>query len=86
MKKFCENPNCESPGFKEVPVSVKKPSDQARTLCATCEEAYTWGVQHGGMIARAETVLSNADGLSKKSGKRRSGSSRVVRRNRGTTT
>jgi hypothetical protein len=41
MKKFCDNPNCESPGFKEVPVSVSKPSDQKRTLCATCEEAYT---------------------------------------------
>jgi hypothetical protein len=47
MKPFCDNPNCENPGFKEVPVSVSKPSDQKRTLCATCEEAYSWGVQHG---------------------------------------
>ena len=49
MKKFCENQHCESPGFKDVPVSVRKPGDQRRTLCAACEEAYTWGVQHGTM-------------------------------------
>lgn len=49
MKEFCENPLCENPGFKEVPVSVDKPGDQVRTLCATCEEAFSWGVQHGGM-------------------------------------
>ena len=47
MEKFCQNPYCESPSFKEVPVSVKKPSDQVRALCAPCEEAYIWGVQHG---------------------------------------
>ena len=47
MKKFCENPHCESPGTKEVPVSVRGPGDQQRTLCAVCEEAYSWGVQHG---------------------------------------
>jgi len=56
VKKFCDNPNCESPGFKEVPVSVKKPSDQTRTLCATCEEAYTWGVQHGRMTSQTKEV------------------------------
>ena len=49
MKKFCENQYCESPGVKEVPVSVRRPGDQRRTLCAACEEAYTWGVQHGRM-------------------------------------
>ncbi len=47
MKPFCDNPNCDNPAFKEVPVSVRKAGDQKRTLCATCEEAYTWGVQHG---------------------------------------
>jgi hypothetical protein len=50
MKQFCENPNCDSPGFREVPVSVNKPFDQKRTLCAACEEAYVWGVQHGRMV------------------------------------
>ena len=47
MEPFCQNPYCESPSFKEVPVSVRKPSDQVRALCAPCEEAYVWGVQHG---------------------------------------
>jgi hypothetical protein len=56
MKPFCDNPNCESPGFKEVPVSVRKPSDQKRTLCATCQEAYTWGVQHGAMSGKVKEV------------------------------
>ena len=56
MKEFCENPDCESPAFKEVPVSVSKPSDQKRTLCATCEEAYSWGVQHGAMAGKAKEV------------------------------
>ena len=56
MKPFCENPNCESPGFKEVPVSVSKPSDQKRTLCATCEEAYTWGVQHGRITSQTKEL------------------------------
>jgi hypothetical protein len=47
MKEFCENMLCESPGVKEVPVSVKKASDQKRTFCAVCEESYTIGCQHG---------------------------------------
>jgi hypothetical protein len=56
MKSFCDNPNCENPGFKEVPVSVKKPSDQTRTLCATCEESFSWGVQHGAMSCKMKEV------------------------------
>ncbi len=56
MKPFCENPNCENPGFKEVAVSVNEPSDQKRTLCATCEEAYTYGVQHGMMSGKVKEV------------------------------
>ena len=56
MKPFCDNPNCENPGFKEVPVSVNKPSDQKRTLCATCQEAYIWGVQHGAMSGKVKEV------------------------------
>ena len=51
MKKHCENPLCENLAVKEVEVSVDSPSDQRRSLCAVCEEAYTWGVQHGGMTA-----------------------------------
>jgi hypothetical protein len=49
MKEFCENQYCESPGAKEVPVSVRKASDQKRTFCVPCEEAYTIGCQHGGI-------------------------------------
>ena len=47
MKEFCENPLCENKAVKQVPVSVREGSDQRRSLCATCEEVYTWGVQQG---------------------------------------
>jgi hypothetical protein len=57
MKRFCQNEHCDSPGAKVVPVSVGEPSDQKRTLCVTCEEAYSWGVQHGTMVARARPAL-----------------------------
>ena len=56
MKEFCENQYCENPGAKMVPVSVKRASDQQRTLCVPCEEAYTWGVQHGTMTAQAKPL------------------------------
>lgn len=49
MKEYCQNQFCENEAIKEVPVSVEKPSDQTRSLCAACEELYTWGVQHGRM-------------------------------------
>ncbi len=49
MKKYCQNPLCQNEAVKEVPVSVEKPSDEVRSLCAACEEPYTWGVQHGSM-------------------------------------
>ena len=52
MKEFCENTWCETRAVKEVPVSVRKPSDQTRSLCATCAEVYTWGVQHGRRITQ----------------------------------
>ena len=63
MEKFCQNPYCESPSFKEVPVSVRKPSDQVRALCAPCEESYVWGVQHGRKTAEAKKlwILAVAD-------------------------
>ena len=51
MEKYCQNTFCETEAVEEVPVSVKKPSDEVRALCATCAEAYTWGVQHGRMTS-----------------------------------
>ncbi len=63
MKTYCENPLCENRSVKEVPVSVNKPADQTRALCASCEEAYTWGVQHGKMTVQRVRlwVLAAAD-------------------------
>ena len=49
MEKYCQNPLCENEAIKEVPVSVRAASDQIRALCATCEETYSWGIQHGTM-------------------------------------
>ena len=63
MKEHCENPRCENPGAREVPVSVREPADQARTLCAPCEEAYTWGVQQGTMSAMGRLAFSQVDRL-----------------------
>ena len=68
MKEFCEVENCQNPGLKEVPVSVDKPSDQKRTLCATCDEAYAIGVQHGTITARHEVGLRHIDKLLSKNG------------------
>ena len=61
MDDHCRNPCCENPGLKEVPVSVRDPSDQLRTVCAPCEEAYTWGVQHGAMSAMGRLTLERVD-------------------------
>jgi len=63
METYCQNPLCQNTAVKEVPVSVRTPADQVRSLCATCEEAYTWGVQHGKMIAQQGTlwILAVAD-------------------------
>jgi hypothetical protein len=49
MEEYCQNPLCENQAVKQVPVSVREASDQRRSLCAACEEVYTWGVQHGQM-------------------------------------
>lgn len=68
MKEFCENQFCENPGAKVVPVSIDKPSDQKRTLCVTCEEAYTWGVQHGTIAAQAKPALPRLGRFLKKDG------------------
>jgi len=67
MKTYCENPLCQSPSVKEVPVSLETTDDQLRALCAACEEVYTWGVQHGRMVMlnkineAAEQVLEGLD-------------------------
>ena len=63
MRDFCENQYCENPGAKEVPVSVSTASDQVRTLCVTCEEAYTWGVQHGAMAVAESLAVSHVGGF-----------------------
>ena len=47
MEKYCQNPLCENQAVKQVPVSVREASDQKRSLCAACEEVYSWGVQQG---------------------------------------
>jgi hypothetical protein len=57
MKEFCDNQYCDSPGAKVVPVSVENPSDETRTLCVPCEEAYTIGVQHGTKVTQAKAAL-----------------------------
>lgn len=49
MERYCQNPLCENEAVKQVPVSVRKVSDQKRALCGPCEETYSWGVQHGQM-------------------------------------
>ena len=52
MKTYCENTNCKNRSTKEVPISVDKLSDETRSLCATCQEAYSWGLQHGTMVSK----------------------------------
>ena len=49
MEKYCQNPLCEHEATRKVPVSVDRSSDQRRSLCAVCEEVYSWGVQRGRM-------------------------------------
>lgn len=61
MKEFCENQYCENPGAKEVHVSVSEAFDQVRTLCMTCEEVYTWGVQHGAMSVAESLAVCHVD-------------------------
>lgn len=53
MKQFCQNQFCDNPGAKVVSVSVERPSDDKRTLCVPCEEAYTMGVQHATKMTQA---------------------------------
>ncbi|MCY2928814.1 MAG: hypothetical protein NTV86_04845 [Planctomycetota bacterium] len=68
MKEFCQNEHCENPGANVVPVSVERASDQRRTLCRPCEEAYTWGVQHGTLVAQVRPALPRLTRFLKKDG------------------
>lgn len=63
METYCQNTFCEAQAVKEVPVSVKKLSDEVRALCTTCTEAYTWGVQHGKKVSQRRKlwILAVAD-------------------------
>jgi len=63
MEKYCQNPLCDTEAVKEVKVSVQKPADENRSLCACCEEVFVWGVQHGKKISRRQRqwILAIAD-------------------------
>lgn len=61
MKDFCQNEFCDNPGAKEVSVSANRASDQVRTLCVTCEEVFTWGVQHGTITAHDSHALPHLE-------------------------
>jgi hypothetical protein len=63
MEKYCQNPLCEAEAVKEVKVSVRKPSDEKRALCACCEEVFVWGMQHGKKLSRRQKawILAIAD-------------------------
>ncbi len=56
MKRFCENAFCHNEAVTEVQVSVEQPADGVRSLCSVCEEAYTWGYQHGRLTAKGLTI------------------------------
>jgi len=63
MQEYCENPLCRNKSVKEVPVSAGEPGVRKRSLCASCEKAYSWGFQHGRMSSwkRQVWVLAIAD-------------------------
>ena len=63
METYCQNPLCDAEAVKVVRVSVKKPSDERRSLCACCEEVFVWGVQHGKKTSRRQKqwILAIAD-------------------------
>ncbi len=56
MEKHCQNELCGKDAVGQVPISVHKPCDQKRALCAACKQAYDWGLQHGQMTARPRRV------------------------------
>jgi hypothetical protein len=44
---YCDNSFCSFPAIRRVAVSENSAHDSTRDLCASCEEVYTIGVQHG---------------------------------------
>ena len=66
MKAFCENEFCENPGFKVLMVSGDNAGDGKRTLCAACEQAFSWGVQHGAFLAGWKPGMPFPDVASRK--------------------
>ena len=46
----CDNTLCEFEAFKKVRVSVERAGDETRNFCASCEEAFSTGVQHGRIV------------------------------------
>jgi hypothetical protein len=49
---FCDNPYCEAQAAQTVHVSENRAEDSTRRLCVSCEEVFTWGVQHGAIGTR----------------------------------
>jgi len=56
---FCDNQFCENEAIKTVPVSVRRPGDSLRKLCAACYEAYAIGAQHGRFIENSKAFSKN---------------------------
>ena len=56
MQPYCQNPFCENPAYKEVPLSVNYIRDQTKAVCGACEQSYRWGIQHGRMTFRKRKV------------------------------
>ena len=50
--KKCQNSLCTNPGVIEIPVSIARYADNKRIVCAPCQEAYNWGIQHGKTLIR----------------------------------
>lgn len=65
MTAYCENTFCQNEAIKKVRVSVDKPGDRVVAMCALCEEAYTWGVQHGRATAHHESQSQRGEAARK---------------------
>jgi len=57
---YCDNDGCEYEACTTVKVSCREAGDETRNLCGICEEAYTWGVQHG-RFSQAKETGANPD-------------------------
>jgi hypothetical protein len=56
MEKHCQNPLCRAEAVTEVSVSIHKPADQRRALCAACLEVYAWGMEHASRARRGLVI------------------------------